>query len=208
MRDGMAGRAGNSELRNDVPWIDRRYRPYRQVTVGGGHHYLPRAASMASKTVFILVDRGIQHGNAIDRANPLDASLRRPQHRRRQKRSYLQGSMCIVAVHAGRMAVLIQNRRLCRVMQTSRSGERMARFGKLRKHIEGSRGNVTSRAVTRGAVIFVLAPQQARRSRRIVHHVAGGAAIQGDRRIGSQAYPGLAGDFITGRGVDTVRPSG
>src|SRR5208282_1581479 len=77
MGHGVARSRQLSKLRNDVQGVAGGHGPDRQVAEGGGHYGLPGAGPVAAETVLELVDGGIQHGNAVRRADSLDPVLRR-----------------------------------------------------------------------------------------------------------------------------------
>ena len=73
---------------------------------------------MAAQAVLILIDRGVEHSDAIGGADPRDALLRDANQWRRGKDANRHGAVRIVAVHTGGVTIVVGYRRLSLIVRT------------------------------------------------------------------------------------------
>ena len=130
MRHRMARRCRRREFRNDVQRIRRRHHSHRRVSVDD-QPLLAGARAVAAQTIFILIDRWNERGDAIERADAGRSRLRRTQCRRRRKLQFRIRGVRVVAIHASRMPVVVQHGGFGRIVKVISRGQRMARPSRL-----------------------------------------------------------------------------
>ncbi len=107
MHHRMARRGRNRKLRNQVERIARRNRAHREVSINR-QNLFAGTGSMAAQAILILIHGRRQHAGSVARADACNVLLRDADQRRRGKYANRFGSMRVVAVHAGRMAIVVQ----------------------------------------------------------------------------------------------------
>ena len=125
----MARRRRNRKLRNQVQRIAGRNRAHRKISIDR-QNLFSGTGSVAAQAVFILIHGRRQHRGSVARADARDVLLRDANQRRGRKDSDRFRSMRVVAVHAGRMAIVVQQNAFRRVMRIGRGRERMADLGR------------------------------------------------------------------------------
>src|SRR4029077_9282273 len=91
--------------------------------------------------------------------------------------------MRVVAVDAGRVPVIVEDRTLGAIMNIVPSREGGPRFGKLDEAVGGRRRDVRSAVVTCKACLLVVTPKQPRRAGSIMRHMATRTGIAGHRAV-------------------------
>ena len=131
VQDGMAGDGRDRwrKLREHVKRIGRRNRTYREVTIDG-QRLFAGAGAVAAQAVLILIDRGRKHAGSVAGVDAGDVFLRDANERRKRKYSDHLGPMSIVAVHAGGMTVVVEQRVLGGIVRIGRAGKWMPDLGR------------------------------------------------------------------------------
>src|SRR5271157_3151746 len=127
MSDGMARSRGRTQLRNYIQRIACGDRPYGQIPVDG-QAGLPGAVAVTPQTIFKLIDGGTDHGDAVGGTNSHNAVLRHANRRWNGEVRHLVRRVSVVAVHARRMPILIQQRGFGGVMRAIPRAEWMPRL--------------------------------------------------------------------------------
>src|SRR5258708_6086518 len=104
------------------------------------------AGAVAAQAVLEWVDGGIEDSNAIGGADAHDAVLRRANRRRSAERGCLHALVRIVTVHAGGVAIVIENAALSAIVNVVPKRKRMAAFGEFGEDV-GRRGRDAAAAV-------------------------------------------------------------
>src|SRR5271165_3911842 len=118
VQHGMTRGRRRRHLRNQIQRIAGGHFAPREISEDG-LGLLARAQAVAAQAILILIHRRIQHRGAIGGADADRAILRRTDVRRqnRSERSYLLRGVRSVAVDAGGVAIIVQQRRLGGVVQ-------------------------------------------------------------------------------------------
>ncbi len=122
VHDRVAGGSGDGKLRNEVQRIARRYRTHREVSIDRLHLFAGTRA-VAAKAVFILIDGGRQYAGPIAGVNAGNVLLRDADERRRREDPDRLRAVSGVAVHAGGVTVVVEQRALGSVVRIGCAGE-------------------------------------------------------------------------------------
>ncbi len=201
--------AVSGKLRNHVQRIARRNRAHREVSINR-QHLLAGAGAVAAQAVLILIDGGRKHADSVAGADARDILLRDADQRRRRKYPDRLGPMCIVAVHAGGMTVVVEQCAFGGIVRIGRGGKWMPDLGRgvLGKHIGVGRHrrDVRAAVVAGNAILLILPAQQPRRPAGVVRRMAGDAGIGSHRGVTSQQS--LGRNLVGGQGMRAGGPIG
>ena len=203
MEHRMTGRCGGGEFRNNIQRIGGSRRTYWQITIDGFRKFAG-AGAVAAQTIFILVDCRVHHGLAIGCADSRYQGLRWTDGGRGGKGRYPRGRMRIVAINAGNMAVLIQQRALMGnvLAVPGREGMTIFRRERFSKDIGGGGRSIRASIVANDARLIVGGAQQRVHPLGVMGGVARCARISCHGTVISQGCLRLGGGtrFQEGRG--------
>src|SRR5664280_2975591 len=189
----MARGGSGGELRDDVQRIARRNRPQRQIPEDGIGNF-SRTCTVATQTIFVLIDGRIKDGYAVRGTDSGNPTLRHANGRRRREDSHLVGRMSVVAVRARGMPVVVQQNVLGSVVCIVTRRKRMSHLGKLGVDIWDRRVEIRTAVVASNAVLLIRPAQQAHRPLRVVWHMAGDTRVLRHRAIAAKVR--LPGYFV------------
>src|SRR5271169_5069142 len=101
----MTRTRGGTELVDYVEEVRHGHQPRRRVAVHD-EALLASSGAVAAQAILVLIHRRRENGDAVERADSLDAGLRNANCRRSSEGDYLVGTVSAVAVHASGMAVV------------------------------------------------------------------------------------------------------
>jgi len=104
---GMAGGRSGGKLRDYVEWVARRYCPHRKVSVDR-FDLLTRAGTVTAQAILELIHSWVDHAGSIHRADPGDVLLGNADRRGRWKYANLFGTVSVMTVDAGRVAIVVE----------------------------------------------------------------------------------------------------
>ena len=143
---------------------------------------------MATEAVLILIDRGLEHAGSVAGVDARNVFLGDADQGRNGKYANLFGAVRIVAVNAGGVAVVVQQRVFGGVVRISGGRKWMPDLGRrvFGEYVGAGRHRRDIRAVVAGyAVLLILTAQQPCRAAGIVWRMAGNAGSGGHGRVTS-----------------------